>query len=34
VPAINGTAIPGPVRLNEGDTIEVSGLRMNFIFRD
>lgn len=34
VPAVNGAAIPGPVRLNEGDTIEVSGLRMNFIFRD
>jgi pSer/pThr/pTyr-binding forkhead associated (FHA) protein len=34
VPNVNGTAIPGPVRLNDGDLIEVCGLRMNFIFRE
>jgi pSer/pThr/pTyr-binding forkhead associated (FHA) protein len=34
VPTVNGTPIPGPVRLNDGDLIEVSGLRMNFIFRE
>lgn len=34
VPSVNGTAISGPVRLNDGDSIEVCGVRMNFIFRD
>jgi pSer/pThr/pTyr-binding forkhead associated (FHA) protein len=34
VPTVNGTAIPGPVRLNDGDMIEVSGVRLNFIFRE
>lgn len=34
IPKINGTPIPGPVRLNDGDTIEVCGVRMNFIFRE
>jgi pSer/pThr/pTyr-binding forkhead associated (FHA) protein len=34
VPKVNGTPIPGPVRLNDGDLIEVCGVRMNFIFRD
>ena len=34
VPTVNGTAIPGPVRLNDGDVIEVCGTRMNFVFRD
>jgi pSer/pThr/pTyr-binding forkhead associated (FHA) protein len=34
VPVVNGSPIPGPVRLNDGDLIEVCGLRMNFIFRD
>ena len=34
VPTVNGTPIPGPVRLNDGDVIEVSGIRLNFIFRD
>jgi pSer/pThr/pTyr-binding forkhead associated (FHA) protein len=34
VPKINGKPITGPVRLNDGDLIEVCGLRMNFIFRD
>jgi pSer/pThr/pTyr-binding forkhead associated (FHA) protein len=34
VPKVNGTPITGPVRLNDGDLIEVCGLRMNFIFRD
>jgi len=34
VPTVNGAPITGPLRLNDGDTIEVCGLRMNFIFRD
>lgn len=34
VPTVNGTPIPGPVRLNDGDVIEVAGVRLNFIFRD
>jgi len=34
VPTVNGTPIPGPVRLNDGDVIEVCGARMNFVFRD
>jgi hypothetical protein len=33
VPSVNGSAIPGPVRLNDGDVIEVSGVKLNFIFR-
>jgi pSer/pThr/pTyr-binding forkhead associated (FHA) protein len=34
IPMVNGTPIPGPLRLNDGDVIEVSGIRLNFIFRD
>ncbi len=34
VPKINGTPISGPVRLNDGDLVEVSGVRLNFIFRE
>ncbi|HTT31982.1 MAG TPA: FHA domain-containing protein [Methylomirabilota bacterium] len=34
VPNVNGTPIPGPVRLNDGDVIEVSGIKLNFIFRE
>ena len=34
VPTVNGNPIPGPLRLNDGDTIEVSGVRLNFVFRD
>ena len=34
VPNVNGTPIPGPMRLNDGDLIEVSGVRLNFIFRE
>jgi pSer/pThr/pTyr-binding forkhead associated (FHA) protein len=34
VPSVNGAPIPGPVRLNDGDLIEVSGVRINFVFRD
>jgi pSer/pThr/pTyr-binding forkhead associated (FHA) protein len=34
VPTVNGAPIPGPVRLNDGDVIEVSGIRLNFIFRE
>jgi predicted component of type VI protein secretion system len=31
---VNGAAIHGPTRLNDGDIIEVAKLRMNFVFRD
>jgi hypothetical protein len=34
VPKVNGTSISGPVRLNDGDLVEVSGVRLNFIFRE
>jgi pSer/pThr/pTyr-binding forkhead associated (FHA) protein len=34
IPSVNGLPIQGPVRLNDGDLIEVSGIRMNFIFRE
>jgi len=34
IPHVNGNPIQGPVRLNDGDLIEVSGIRMNFIFRE
>lgn len=33
-PKVNGSPITGPTKLNEGDTIEVSGLILNFVFRD
>jgi hypothetical protein len=31
---VNGAPIQGPVRLNDGDLIEVCGIRMNFIVRE
>ena len=34
VPTINGTPIQGSTRLNDGDLIEVCGVRLNFIFRE
>src|SRR5207248_6469119 len=34
VPSINGRPISGPVRLSDGDLVEVSGVRLNFIFRE
>jgi pSer/pThr/pTyr-binding forkhead associated (FHA) protein len=34
VPTVNGTPIMGTVRLNDGDVIEVCGVRLNFIFRE
>jgi pSer/pThr/pTyr-binding forkhead associated (FHA) protein len=34
VPTVNGSQITGPVMLNDGDLIEVCGVRMNFIFRE
>jgi pSer/pThr/pTyr-binding forkhead associated (FHA) protein len=33
-PSVNGAPITGPVRLNDGDLIEVCGVRMNFIIRE
>jgi pSer/pThr/pTyr-binding forkhead associated (FHA) protein len=34
IPTVNGTPIHGPTRLNDGDLIEICGVRMNFIFRE
>jgi FHA domain len=34
VPKVNGMSISGPVRLNNGDLIEISGVRLNFLFRE
>lgn len=34
VPSVNGIPIAGPTRLNEGDIIEVAGVKLNFNFRD
>jgi len=34
VPSVNGRPIGGPTRLNDGDLIEVSGVKLNFIFRE
>ena len=34
VPMVNGTPISGTVRLNDGDLIEVCGVRLNFIIRE
>ncbi len=34
VPTVNSTPISGPVRLNDGDLVEVSGVRLSFIFRE
>ena len=33
-PRVNGKPIQGPVRLNNGDVIEICGLRLNFMFRE
>ncbi len=33
-PLVNDKPIQGPVRLNDGDVIEVCGLRLNFLFRE
>jgi pSer/pThr/pTyr-binding forkhead associated (FHA) protein len=33
-PSVNGLAISGPVRLNDGDLIEVCGVRLNFLIRE
>ncbi len=33
-PLLNGVAIPGPTRLNDGDLLEVCGVRLNFIVRE
>jgi pSer/pThr/pTyr-binding forkhead associated (FHA) protein len=34
IPTVNGSPIQGPVRLNDGDLIEVCGIRMNFVVRE
>ncbi len=34
VPLVNGVAISGPTRLNDGDLLEVCGVRLNFIVRE
>ena len=33
-PTVNGKPIQGPVRLNDGDVIEICGLRLSFVFRE
>jgi len=33
-PSVNEKPIHGPVRLNDGDVIEICGLRLNFLFRE
>ena len=33
-PLVNSKPIQGPVRLNDGDVIEVCGLRLSFMFRE
>jgi hypothetical protein len=34
VPKVNGQAITGPTKLNEGDVIELGKVKLNFVFRD
>jgi len=34
VPKVNGKLITGPTKLNDGDSIEVGSLAMNFVYRD
>ncbi len=34
VPTVNGAAVSGQVLLKDGDIIQVSGVKLNFIFRD
>ena len=34
IPSVNGSPIQGPMRLNDGDLIEVCGIRLNFIIRE
>jgi pSer/pThr/pTyr-binding forkhead associated (FHA) protein len=34
IPSVNGARITSPVRLNDGDVIEVCGIKLNFIFRE
>ena len=34
VPSVNGIPITSPTRLNEGDIIEIAGVKLNFNFRE
>jgi pSer/pThr/pTyr-binding forkhead associated (FHA) protein len=34
VPKVNGQAITGPMKLNEGDVIELGNVKLNFVYRD
>src|ERR1700740_952279 len=34
VPMVNGVSIPGPTKLDDGDLVEVSGVRLSFIVRE
>jgi len=34
VPKVNGQAITGPTKLNEGDVIELGSVKLNFVYRD
>jgi pSer/pThr/pTyr-binding forkhead associated (FHA) protein len=33
-PSVNGQAVSHPTKLNEGDMIDVAGVRMNFVYKD
>jgi pSer/pThr/pTyr-binding forkhead associated (FHA) protein len=33
-PTVNGQPISGPTKLNDGDLIEVAGVKLNFVFKD
>ncbi len=34
IPSVNGRPIPRPIRLSSGDTIEVAGVELEFVYRD
>lgn len=34
IPTVNGSPATSPVKLNDGDLLDVCGVRMNFIFRE
>ena len=34
VPSVNGQAIHGPTRLNDGDTIQVGKVKLSFVYKD
>jgi pSer/pThr/pTyr-binding forkhead associated (FHA) protein len=34
IPVVNGQAIHGPTKLNDGDTIELGRVKLNFVYKD